>query len=294
MLLSITHIVATVSREKWTLMAFGGLGRQIRLSIRDANSFPTFLPLLDLPVSSPVNTLEIQTLSFVQREETTWNVRVFWGSQDKAIHLLSVSVVLSAAGTYTASPFHHLSFIGHGAYVRALAFQHSETKEATHLLSAGDDFVFKIWPLNLLEGEKITRCTTYEGHQDDIVAIDCRNGWVMTGSKDKTVAFCDITPGKTARAEKNKEVKLEKVYIGTVIRSVLLSEDATMAFAGCGDGTLKVLRRQTGETSNAWILLHSHQLTSGPIYSLIYTQNVLVTGSSDESRAVAVWKLPQM
>ena len=158
------------------------------------------------------------------------------------------------------------------------------------MLTGSDDFCFKTWPLNLLETDKVTRCTSYEGHENDIIALDCRSGWVITGSKDKSVGFWDLNPAKNARAEKSRDVRIIRVHIGCVVRSVLLSEDATMALAGCGDGSVKVLQRNESE----WKLVASKQLHNAPIDSLLLTQNVLVTSSQDTERSIAVWTLPTL
>jgi WD40 repeat protein len=233
-------------------------------------------------------------LSFNKREEITWNVRVYYGAQDKMVHLSSVSVIISADGSVKASEFHKLSFVGHNAQVRALSFNHSSTGEPTSLLTAGDDFSLKVWPLNLLEGDKVIKCTTYEGHEDDVLALDCKSGWVATGSKDKSVGFWDLNPAKTARAEKARQVAINRVEVGSVVRSVLLSDDATVAFVGCGDGSIKILKRTEHPTTSGWVwsVTESHQLIEAPVESLIFTQNVLVTGSRDEKRSAAVWKIP--
>ena len=285
--------MASASRDSYTCVAFGGLSRQVQLVFRSATSFPDFHPLLALDVGLPVSSLQLQTISYNKREEVTWNLRVFAGSQDKSVHMYSVSVVLSLDGSSVkCNQFHHLKFVGHTSCVRTLSFNHSASGEAGHLLSGADDFVLKVWPLNLLETDKVVRCTTYEGHEDDILAMDCKAGWVVTGSKDKSVGFWDLNPAKTARAEKSREVKIARVLVGSVVRSVLLSEDATMAFAGCGDGTLKTLVRAADST---WTLTSSHSLypSTAPIESLIFTQNVLITSSSqDPDRSIAVWSIP--
>lgn len=265
----------------------------MQLVFRSASSFPDFYPLIALDISLPVSAIQLQTISYNKREEITWNLRVFAGSQDKSVHMFSVSIVISLDGkTVKCNQFHHLMFVGHTSYVRALSFNHSATGDAVSLLSGADDFVLKVWPLNLLETDKVIRCTTYEGHEDDILAMDCKSGWIVTGSKDKSVGFWDLNPAKTVRAEKTREVKIARVLVGSVVRSVLLSEDATMAFAGCGDGSVKTLVRSADST---WSLSSSHQLhpTSAPVDSLLFTQNVLVTSSSqDPQRSIAVWTLP--
>lgn len=245
--------------------------------------------------SSPINTMVLQTLSYNKREEVTWNLRLFAGSQDKTIHLHSITVTIKGGdSSIEASVFHHLVFIGHTSFVRAIAFNHSATGEPTSMLTTSDDFTFKVWPLNLLETEKVVRCTTYEGHENDIVAIDCRSGWVVTGSKDKSVGFWDLNPAKNARAEKVREVSIMRVMLGVVVRSVLLSEDATMALAGCGDGTVKVLQRTESGPDTVWTLVASKQLHNAPIDSLLLTQNILVTSSQDAERSLAVWTLPTL
>lgn len=283
--------MTSVTRDPYTVIAYGGLGRHIHLAIRTPHSYPQFLPLITLDASSPINTMVLQTLSYNKREEVAWNLRLYAGSQDKTVHLHSVSVSIEADGTtIKAVLFHHLVFIGHTSYVRAIAFNHSATGEPISMLTGSDDFTFKVWPLNLLETAKVERCTTYEGHENDIIAIDCQSGWVITGSKDKSVGFWDLNPAKNARAEKVREVSIIRVPVGVIVRSVLLSEDATMALAGCGDGTVKVLKRTLSE----WALVASKQLHNAPIDTLLLTQNVVVSSSQDVERSIAVWTLPTL
>ena len=289
LLLTSTITVASLTRDSYSCVAFGGLSRQIHLNLRSPASFPNFPQLLTLDVPMPVSALQLQTISYNKREEITWNVRIFAGSQDKSIHMYSVSIVISPTDhTAKCSQFHHLTFIGHNACVRSLSFIYSASGEATHLLTGADDFVLKVWPLNLLETEKVVRCTSYEGHDDDILAVDCKSGWIITGSKDKSVGIWDLNPAKTVRAEKAREVKIVRIHVGSVVRSVVLSEDATMAFAGCGDGSVKTIVR----ADTSWSLTASHTLHSAPIDSLVFTQNVLVTSSQDSERTIAVWRIP--
>lgn len=242
---------------------------------------------IDTP--APTNAIYLQTLSFNKRDETVWNIRVFVGSQDKAIHLHSVSITIGVDGIgIKAQVFHHLVFVGHVSYVRSIAFLHSETGEPVSMISGSDDFTIKSWPLNLLETDKVVRCTTYEAHEDDIVAVDCKAGWVVSGSKDKSVGFLDLNKAKTVRAEKVREVKIVRIPVGSVVRSVLLSDDASMAIVGCGDGTVKIFQRD----DVSWSITATKKLHNAPIDTLLLTQNVVVTTSQDPDRSVAVWTIP--
>ena len=283
--------MASIARDGLAVLAYGGLGRHIELGIRTSQTFPSFQHLLTIDVPAPVTCISMHTLSYNKRDEIAWNIRVFAGCQDKAIHLYSISITSPRdTVSFKSSIFHHLVFVGHNSFVRSISFNHSTTGEAVSLVSGSDDFNLKVWPLNLLETEKITRCTTYEGHEDDIVAVDCKSGWVITGSKDKTVGFLDLNPAKNARAEKTRDIKITRVALGKVVRSVLLSDDARSAFVGLGDGSIKILSRDV--ETDSWIISHHQQLHNAPVDSLLVSQGVLATCSQDIDKALGVWRIP--
>lgn len=247
------------------------------------------MPLLTIDVPAPISCLSLHSQSYNKQKEITWNLRLFAGCQDKSIHMYSVSVIVSLdASTFKASVFHHVKFVGHNSFVRSVTMGQL-AKEV--LLSGSDDFNLKVWPLDMLRDDRSTKCTTYEAHEDDILTIDCKAGWVITGSKDKSVGFLNLNPAKNARAEKSRDDLLVKIPVGSVVRSVLLSDDAHSAFVGCGDGSIKTLSRNT--ETDVWTITGEQKILNAPIDSLLFEQGVLVTCSQDPCQTIAVWSIPQ-
>lgn len=269
--------MATLNEGDFTLIAYGGLGREIILMVRNKVLSPRFNKISSFDTQTPVHHIEITNQSFINQNDASWNIRLFYASQDKIIHILSLTILFKSDGNISCNLYNSQKLYGHQGYIRCLALNNDES-----LISAGDDFIVKEWSLNTLELGGKDVINIYEGHLDDVICLDSKYGWIVSGSKDRTIM---IKPSQKI-SKKSQQHKIEKIQISSIVKSVLILNEFTILI-GCGNGELVNLKRE----DNYWVIESSLKLHSKPIQKIQQQDDLIITCSSDSINSLSIHRL---
>jgi len=130
--------------------------------------------------------------------------------------------------------------IGHDNVVNDLAF----SEDNKFLVSAGADKTIRIWQAsNFLKSSsfiKTDQSAILQGHSGSVttIAISNKNGFVVSGSEDKTIRVWDLSSIQIGQTISNSIA--EGKYHTDIIRKVIITPDDTQIITGSNDG--KVLQ----------------------------------------------------
>lgn len=173
-----------------------------------------FHEIATLNTKSTPTCICLKETSFVRRNNTdTWNLSIYYGSQDKNVHLVSISLTIDANVLAQSSmkEINTVKFSGHNDHVRDICLLND------HMASCSDDGTIRVWESSSFVSDTVKSTRDYSIHAHNILCIALTNQFVITGGKDRKIVLLDLTHGKKSKGPLRREIMTPSVVCSLVV-----------------------------------------------------------------------------
>lgn len=212
----------------------------------------------------PPTSVKLKETSFVRRGESNiWSVNVFFGCQDKNVHMTSLSISFDEkASNVSIKENNFAKFSGHSDHVRQLAL-HDDV-----MVSCSDDGTLRLWEAGSFAFDTVMCKKDVGFHSHNVLAVVMDDQIVISGGKDRKVIMWDYKHTKKSKGPLTLEVLTPSIVYS-------IAHFNNQIYVGGADGHLRAYKIDKTITP-----LFQEKVGDGKVICVeVYGNNLLAVGS---------------